>query len=239
MRTGRVMKRGFTLIETVVTVGIVAAMAAVVIPQVARQFDAADPTRVQNDLKNIQTAIEAFSVNVKMTPGDLDDLANVIVAAGGVDSALTNTAAPIFTTTQEPLWNGPYIDASLIENGTTESSILTGYGARILDGFVCYGNSLGVTAGNNQHGTTLGSGATPNPTCEGSTLGQRFVAVQITGIACDASVGTVFSTVNDVFDGAGEANSSTSGRIRCAVNATGPTRQTNKDIVYFLAVPLN
>lgn len=238
MRTGR-MKRGFTLIETVVTVGIVAAMAAVVIPQVARQFDAADPTRVQNDLKNIQTAIEAFNVNTKTMPGDLDDLANAVVVAGGVDSSLTNTTVPVFTTAQASLWKGPYIDVSIAENAVTESSVLTGYGARILDGFVCYGNSLGVTAGNNQHGTTLGSGASPNPTCEASTLGQRFLTVQITGIACDAAAGTIFTELNETFDGTGEANPSTSGRIRCAVNATGPTRQTNADIVYFLAVPLS
>lgn len=238
MRTGRT-KRGFTLIETVVTVGIVAAMAAVVIPQVARQFDAADPTRVQNDLKNIQTAIEAFNVNVKMMPGDLDDLANTIVAASGVDSTLTSTAAPVFTTTQEPLWNGPYIDVSIVENGTAESSVQTGYGARILDGFVCYGNSLGVTAGNNQHGTTLGSGASPDPTCESSTLGQRFLAIQITGVECDESAGAIFVSINEMFDGVGEAAPSTSGRVRCAADATGPTRQTDKDIVYFLAVPLS
>src|SRR5688572_2935671 len=108
MRTGR-MKRGFTLIETVVTVGIVAAMAAVVIPQVARQFDAADPTRIQNDLKNIQTAIETFSVNVKQLPGDIDDLANFPTDAG--DSTLTTaTTITDFTSTEVALWQGPYLD---------------------------------------------------------------------------------------------------------------------------------
>ena len=46
MRTGFTRsKRGFTLVETVVTVGIVAALAAVVYPTVVKQFDAADPTR--------------------------------------------------------------------------------------------------------------------------------------------------------------------------------------------------
>jgi prepilin-type N-terminal cleavage/methylation domain-containing protein len=238
MRTA--MRKGFTLIETVVTVGIVAAMAAVVIPQVAKQFDAADPTRIQNDFKNIQTAIEAFNVNVKMAPGDLDDLANLIDGVGAdADSTLTSgTTLSQFTTTQASLWKGPYMDASIIENGITESSVVTAYGARILDGFVCYGNSLGVTAGNNQHGTTQGSGATPNPTCEATTLGQKFLALQVTGIVCDASAGTTFTAINELFDGTGESAASTSGRVRCAVNATGPTRQTNQDILYFLAIPL-
>ena len=76
MRMGRkFLKRGFTLIETVVTVGIIATMAAVVIPQISKQFDAADPTRLQNDLKNLQSAVETFNVNVKVMPGDIDDLA--------------------------------------------------------------------------------------------------------------------------------------------------------------------
>jgi prepilin-type N-terminal cleavage/methylation domain-containing protein len=131
MRTGR-MKRGFTLIETVVTVGIVAAMAAVVIPQVAKQFDAADPTRVQNDLKNIQTAIETFFVNVKTMPGDIDDLANLIDGGGNTDTSLTVaiSALPIFTSSQDELWNGPYVDQSITQSDP-DDEITTGYGAKM------------------------------------------------------------------------------------------------------------
>jgi prepilin-type N-terminal cleavage/methylation domain-containing protein len=58
-------RRGFTLVETVVTVGIVAALAAVVYPTVVKQFDSADPAKTAEDLNNITTAIEVFGVNVR------------------------------------------------------------------------------------------------------------------------------------------------------------------------------
>ena len=239
MRTGR-MKRGFTLIETVVTVGIVAAMAAVVIPQVARQFDAADPARVQNDLKNIQTAIDAFNVNAKMLPGDLEDLASQIDGTtAAADSTLTGgTTAPDFTTTQEPLWHGPYIDATISEGGATETSILTGYGARIVDGFVCYG-SASTGTGNNQHGVTAGTGAAPDPTCPATALGQKFLAIQLTGIPCDVTAGSNFMTINEAFDGINEVTPKQAGRVRCQLSTdVAPVTVTNKDVVFFLAVPI-
>src|SRR5438552_7816525 len=83
MRTAeRSKKRGFTLVETVVTVGIIAALAAVVYPTVVKQFDSADPTRVAEDLGNVRTGIETFSINVRpLQPKDVEDLANLITNA--------------------------------------------------------------------------------------------------------------------------------------------------------------
>src|SRR5688572_17848087 len=134
MRTGRVMrKRGFTLIETVVTVGIVAAMAAVVIPQVAKQFDAADPTRIQNDLKNLQTAIETYGLNVRSLPTDMDDLANRVTVAAPADSTFSSATSAALSGLENTLWNGPYVDQSITTGVTAADSatIPTGYGAKI------------------------------------------------------------------------------------------------------------
>ena len=234
MRTGR-MKRGFTLIETVVTVGIVAAMAAVVIPQVAKQFDAADPTRIQNDLKNLQTAVETFNVNVKAMPGDLDDLMNTIAITE--DSSLTTAASglPTFTAAQVALWQGPYADQSILDLADTDAKILTGYGASILDSFVCYAST------NNQHGVSEGSaaGATADDVaCPGTGTGQRFLAFQITGITCSTAAGSVYMNVNELFDGVGETNAATAGRVRCETAAATGTDDTDVDVVWFLAVPI-
>ena len=241
MRTGRVMKRGFTLIETVVTVGIVAAMAAVVIPQVARQFDAADPARIQNDLKNIQTAIESYAVNTRVMPADLDDLANLIDVAGAdADSTLTPTTAPSLDGgNQASFWSGPYLDQTIVEGGAAaEDFIVTAFGAHIEDSFVCY------ATGNNERGvsaaTSSGTTANGNIACPGSATGQTFVALQITGIACSDVAGSTFMTINEVFDGAAETTPKLNGRIRCE---TGTGVGLNKDIgvnvVWFLAVPLS
>src|SRR5688572_14727609 len=111
MRTGRVMaRRGFSLVETIVSVGIVAAMAAVVVPQVVKQFDTSDTTSLQQDLKNLQTAIETFTVNHRgVFPGDLDDLTNPLVTGaltGNVDTSLVS-GGTIAAYTSGSLWEGP------------------------------------------------------------------------------------------------------------------------------------
>lgn len=237
MRTGR-MKRGFTLIETVVTVGIVAAMAAVVIPQVARQFDVADPTRIANDLKNIQTAIETYSVNVRTLPGDLDDLANPIAVGVNGDSTLTTaTAAPRLNGSENTLWQGPYLDQSVVQV-VTDAVIGTAYGASIVDSFVCYNSA------NNEHGISeaTGTGATNDVACPNApTAGQQmFAAIQITGIPCSTTAGSTFMTLNALFD-TGEAAGSEDdlGRVRCVLGTATVSKDTDVDVVYFLAVPIS
>lgn len=236
MRTGR-MKRGFTLIETVVTVGIVAAMAAVVIPQVAKQFDVADPTRVQNDLKNLQTAIETYYVNVKQLPADLDDLANAVtVGATGdttITSAITLTA---LGGTENTLWKGPYIDLAVSVDLDTDQLMPTGFGATIVESFVCY------NATNNEHGISDGTGAAAadDQACPTAVVTgeQGFIAVQITGIACSTTAGSTFMQINELFDGASEASADASGRIRCFPGTGAQTKDNDVNVVYFLAVPL-
>jgi prepilin-type N-terminal cleavage/methylation domain-containing protein len=235
MRTGR-MKRGFTLIETVVTVGIVAAMAAVVIPQVAKQFDAADPTRIQNDLKNLQTAVETFNVNVKAMPGDLDDLANPILALEDTSLTVAATGLPTFTDpSQTGLWKGPYVDIAVANDISTDESMVSGFGARILDSFVCYNSTT------DEHGVSEATGVNTadNLGCP-NVAGQKFLAFQITGVTCSATAGTIFREINDLFDGTAETAAATQGRVRCmATAASTPLKDTDVDVVYFLAVPIS
>ena len=52
---------GFTLVETIVTVGLLAVLAAFVVPSVIRKADAADPVKVANDLNAISTALQTFT----------------------------------------------------------------------------------------------------------------------------------------------------------------------------------
>jgi prepilin-type N-terminal cleavage/methylation domain-containing protein len=225
MRTESRRKKGFTLIETVTTVGIIAVMAAVVIPQVTRQFDSADPTRLQEDLKSLQTAIETFHVNVRGTfPGDLDDLANQIT--NGDSTLTTGTTLPVFiSTAQTNLWQGPYVDFSLVE-APSDATRPTGYGAKLQDSFVCY-NSADDT-----HGTSAGvaTGALNDAACP-ANAGQKFLTIQITGLAT-AVTDANFVALNDRFDGVGELNPGTSGRVRFG------TVGSNK-VVYFLSLPMN
>jgi len=220
---------GFTLIETVVTVGIIATLAAVVIPQVVRQFDAADPARLQNDLKNLQTSIEAFHVNVKKYPGDLDDLSNTVTTA---DSTLSTVAAglPVYTALDSAGCAGPYVDFSLVHvnSATAEATQTTGYNATLLDSFVCY------NAQDNTHGTSAGvsgAGATDDQACP-NNVGQKYLAIQITGLAT-AVTDPSYVALNKLFDDdAAETTAGTRGTAgRVRFDGTG-------NVVYFLTIPM-
>src|SRR4051812_18690620 len=111
-------RAGFTLIETVVTVGLLAVLAAFVVPSVLRKADAADPVKVANDLNAVSTALQTFSSDMKgLMPGDLQDLTQPVLV-----NALCNRATPCdtiidhrttYSAKQALLWKGPYLAASL------------------------------------------------------------------------------------------------------------------------------
>src|SRR5713101_5540226 len=56
---------GFTLIETIVTVGLLAVLAAFVIPTVVQKAGVGDPVKVASDVAAIGTALEGFQSDIK------------------------------------------------------------------------------------------------------------------------------------------------------------------------------
>lgn len=212
-------RRGFTLVETVVTVGIIAALAAVVYPTIVKQFDAADPARVAEDLGNIRTGLEAFAVNVRpQLAGDIEDLINrPIITAGTLDS--TSTGA-VFSAMETAAWLGPYVALSALPTmGQNDTVAVTGFNARVMNRL----NNYDVTAAAFVGGDTVPLG---DATAD-------FVAVRIVGLS-----GAGFNAANQLIDGAMEADATTrrsSGRLRCpAAVYTDNAPCLN---AYFLAVP--
>ena len=135
MSQNQTKKKGFTLIETVTTVGIIAVLAAVVVPTVAQQYNNADPTRFAQDMADLRTAIQTFNIDVKgKYPGDLEDLSFRITST--TDSSLQadttgfgNTFVKVFSSSDNSAWNGPYIDFPFVDNGSKS----TAYNANISD----------------------------------------------------------------------------------------------------------
>lgn len=192
-------RRGFTLVETVVTVGIVAALAAVVYPAVVKQFDIADPARTAEDLNNIRTAVDAFGVNVRpQHPADIEDLVfQPSDTAGATD--VSSRGSP-YTPTEIQAWLGPYLGASVAPGDPSGDVVVvtTGYGAQILNRLARY-DIQAATAG----GDTVIS---TSPAAD-------FITVLVKGLSAPA-----FNAVNTLIDGPSETTDALrrhAGRFRC------------------------
>lgn len=115
----RCVRRGFTLAEVLVTLAIVAIMAAVLLPALNQQIAKGDTGRLASDLTNIQTAAQAFLSDVHRYPATLSQLTTAV-------STLDINGATIPTALQAK-WKGPYISRDAVAN--------TGGGGTIANAF--------------------------------------------------------------------------------------------------------
>lgn len=174
---------GFTLIEILVVLILLAILAAAVFPLVTQQTGTADPVRVANDLATIKTGAQSFRLDLRPRfPGDLEDLG---FKPSTTEHSVEGT--PYNTTTLADRWNGPYIDAALAESQNTTkfsgSAFATGYSAQIQNPLVCYNRAAN----------------TVETSCSKEA---HAVAVEITGL--DA---TMFNAIDVVIDGAAVSSS--------------------------------
>jgi prepilin-type N-terminal cleavage/methylation domain-containing protein len=124
MTTGTSPRRGgFTLVETVVTVGLLAVLAAFVVPTVIQKASAGDPVKVASDLIAMRTGLETFLGDVK--GGFPNQLRVLTDKPTTLNHFIDSTTA--FTPGQIAAWNGPYLGLAI---GTSvQDSIATGYTA--------------------------------------------------------------------------------------------------------------
>lgn len=218
----RTRRAGFTLIETVVTVGLIAVMAAFVVPSVMRKADAADPVKVANDLNSISTAVQEFASDVKGgLPGDLEDLVNPLLtntscsSLNPCDSTVTHTE--IFTAAQAAQWKGPYLAASI---GPLPSDLLrSGYVADINNPLVRFDAISGVP-----EFCSSGSGGILVPCAGFVATNPLYVAVKVDGLNAQQA-----AIVNGLIDGPDEQQPGLEGRFRYP---------TTGSPAYFLAAPV-
>lgn len=83
---------GFTLVELLVVLGIIALLAAVVAPQVLRYLSSAKSDTAAAQLKNIESALELYYLDNGQYPKQEDGLMALVIAPAGAD-----------------LWRGPYL----------------------------------------------------------------------------------------------------------------------------------
>lgn len=116
-----ISRRGFTLAEVLVTLAIIAVMAAVLLPALNQQLSKGDTGRLASDLTNIQTAAQAFLSDVHRYPSSMSQLTTSV---SGTDINAVAIPAAL-----QLKWKGPYISREQITNtgagGTIASTFST------------------------------------------------------------------------------------------------------------------
>lgn len=147
MLRNRASRSGFTLPEVLVTVAIVAILAAVVVPTVTNQIGKGDDSNLTSNVASLRTGITAFVSDVRKFPSRLQHLITLPVAT---DDDITGGDYGALSVGR---WRGPYQTGSLLAAGANATdSVLVGLAYAI--------DSLSDTsftpAGNGYIGVTLG-----------------------------------------------------------------------------------
>jgi type II secretion system protein G len=103
-RPSRKRVKGFTLVELLIVIIIIAVLAAVIVPKFGNSSVRSRETALRSDLKAMRDAIDLFKADTSAYPANLTDLALSTAPATGKDSAGNNKA---ITAAQ---FKGPYIE---------------------------------------------------------------------------------------------------------------------------------
>ena len=115
MFKNRSRRNGFTLPEVLVTVAIVAVLAAVVVPAVTQQIGRADAPTFDASVNSLRTAITSFVSDVRAFPGQVDHLqADIQTTDFSLFEDGDGTGAPTYTNAQTGRWRGPYDNSGVV-----------------------------------------------------------------------------------------------------------------------------
>lgn len=98
-------RKGFSLVELLVVIIIIAVLAAIAIPKFVNSGQRSREAALKADLKLYRNAIELFSNDTGAFPNALSDLTATTAPANGKDST---GAAKTITATD---WKGPYLQS--------------------------------------------------------------------------------------------------------------------------------
>jgi prepilin-type N-terminal cleavage/methylation domain-containing protein len=133
------VRRAFTLAEVIVTVSLVALLAAITLPTMAGQLSKSGPAQVWGDFVAIRSAVDGFVADIRKYPKRIGQLTTVITSSttdayllAGCDVAQP-TLCTRYGTADIKRWTGPYLN----KDGTNVLS--TGYGLTFDDAFSAEG----------------------------------------------------------------------------------------------------
>ena len=107
-------RKGFTLIEMLIVLIIIAVLAVVVLPRIMNARRRAKDEAARQTLSQLKTAVEEFEADVGCYPVSLDDLFTRVSASyAGVGMAGTSIAT-VTIADADTLWKGPYFKAAAL-----------------------------------------------------------------------------------------------------------------------------
>ena len=124
-------RSGFTLPEVLVTVAIVAVLAAIVVPTVTSQLGKGDAPALTSSIGSLRTSVTAFVSDVKKFPRRLSHLSNAVSAG---DSALGLATYG----SGASKWKGPYASYNL----TSGDSISLGMSLKAFDSLTAVSSQI-------------------------------------------------------------------------------------------------
>lgn len=208
---------GFTLVETIVTIGLIAVIAAFVIPTVVQKAGSGDPLKLQNDLNTVRTGLETFATDVRASfPHQISSLTNRPTA--GVDRFIDSTA---LNASQARVWHGPYI-AAMLSNAPADS-LASGYSSYLMNFLERY--DAGANAP--EH-TSFG---TINPVFRSTA--ELYAAVQVHTLTLAQA-----RALNLLYDGLGDADQSDSSNTTGRFRWPRPSAPGAIPAAYYLASPI-
>lgn len=105
IRLKKVWKNGFTLVELLIVIIIIAVLAAIAIPKFSNSSLRSKESALRGNLKISRDAVDLFKADTGVYPSGLADLAATTAPTAGYDSSGTSKAI----TSAD--WRGPYVQA--------------------------------------------------------------------------------------------------------------------------------
>jgi general secretion pathway protein G len=90
-------RKGYSLVEILVAVAIIAVLATLVAPRLFAQLDNSRATAAKTQMRMIETALDTMRLDIGRYPAQDEGLSLLVTPSEGV----------------ERLWNGPYLDDGL------------------------------------------------------------------------------------------------------------------------------